>query len=142
QLLLPIRGEILLAPGNDVLLPGGPGRFASRGSHRSGRAEFPHPAPRSAHSLRGIGTHDSRTREGETLQQRKHAFPGDVPGVRAAAKPLVPGTSRLAIEAIDALVVRRDAEVAIATAKLLRETLLLRAHGFVSMFSTPRTHSA
>ena len=44
--------------------PGGRGRLPARGSHRSGRARFEHPAPRTMDSLRN-GTHCApRTLEG------------------------------------------------------------------------------
>ena len=36
-------------------LPGGRGKFPSRGSHRSGRAKFSHPARRITYSLRHVG---------------------------------------------------------------------------------------
>ena len=65
-------------------LPGGPGRLPSQGSHRSGRAELPHPARQNTALLRGEPVHNARSREREALQQRAHAMPVYVPGVGAA----------------------------------------------------------
>ncbi len=45
------------------------------GSHRSGRADFPHPAPQGMASLRAESVHDARPGERESLHQRAHAFP-------------------------------------------------------------------
>ena len=44
------------------LWPGGHGRLPTRGSHRSGRARFGHPAPQAMESLRGGEFTPSRTR--------------------------------------------------------------------------------
>lgn len=63
---------------------GGPGRLPSQGSHRSGRAELPHPARQDTALLRGEPVHNARSRERESLQQRAHAMPVYVSGVGAA----------------------------------------------------------
>src|ERR1700693_114227 len=82
-----------------ALSAGGPamrggGRVASgiapRGSHGSGRADFPHPALRLTALLRDGGGTDARLRERITLKQPVHALPRNPCPLRAAAQPLAP----------------------------------------------------
>jgi len=114
--------------------------FPSIGSHRSGRARFGHPARRDAGSLCAISVHDARPRQRKPLQQVEQLLPIDLSGTGATRGPLSPDMLRLTEEAIEGVVVRRDAEIAVAPAKLMREGFLL--HAYASQPSSRTDHAA
>jgi hypothetical protein len=59
--------------------------------------------------------------------QVEQLLPIDVSGAGATREPLSPDMPRLTEEATEGAVVRRDAEIAVVPAKLLREGFLLHA---------------
>jgi hypothetical protein len=66
---------------------GSPGSLPSRGPHRSGRAGFPHPAPRDMASLRNAD--GARLQQRVTLQKPIHCRPGET-ALGAAMQPSPP----------------------------------------------------
>ena len=123
-------------------LRGRPGSLPSRGSHRSGRAPFAHPAPRSMGSLRAEAMHDARCRKREALQDRGHALPGEAAVARSRGKPLAPRPLYLVEQALDRSEIRCDPEVRIMSAQLPRQPLLLHPKGIVPMLPAPILHAA
>ena len=133
--ILPVTDPI----GNAKLVTDIIGCSPSIGSHKSGRARFGHPARRDAGSLRAISVHDARPRQRKPLQQVEQLLPIDVSGAGAAREPLSPDMPRLTKEATEGAVVRRDAEIAIVPAKLMREGFLL--HAYASQPSSRTDHA-
>ncbi len=113
------------------------GRVASgitpRGSHGSGRADFPHPALRSTASLRDGGSADARLRQRIPLQQPFHLLHRYPCPLRAAAQPLSPRTDDTDREVVKRRVVSGDTEIPIVPQQLPLECCPLVANRFVPM---------
>src|SRR5208283_1163783 len=112
-------------------------RIAPRGSHGSGRADFPHPALRSTASLRDRGSADSRLRQRIPLQQPFHLLHRYPCPLRAAAQPLSPRTDDTDREVVKRLVVSGDTEVPKVPQQLPLECGPLVANRFVPIAPTP-----
>src|SRR3954463_15564455 len=82
--------------------PGRPGRLPTSAPHRSGHARLRHPAPRAMNSLRDqTGAPQPSQRQRVTPLQLAETLPRDPGLARAAAEPLVPGTSHVVPEATE-----------------------------------------
>ena len=96
---------------SQFILVGSPRRITLRGSHRSGRADFPHPALRSTVSLRDVRRTDARLWQWITLQEPKHFLPRECP-LRTAAQPLPPHSDDTEAEANQGVAVSGNTEYA------------------------------
>ena len=82
---------------------GRPGRLPTSAPHRSGHAQLRHPAPRAMNSLRDqTDASQPSRRQRVTPLQLAETLPRDPGLARAAAEPLVPGTSHVVPEAAEA----------------------------------------
>jgi len=133
-------------PATDSVRPGFPGArrvgqpVARPAPHRSGRADFPHPAPRVWDSLPNGGVVKPRQRQGIARQQAATLQPVQLSPLRAAPQPLDPGASHLEVEAPQAASVAADPVVSIVTAQPPAQADLLLGEREVAHPATPIAH--
>ena len=119
-------------------LPGRRVGLLPRGSHRSGRAQFGHPAPQSKHSLRGIDAMDhTRRRERIALGETGERGPVQAGRSGATVQPLAPETTNLMAEPGERSRVAGDSVIGIVPFELATENLLLLRHRSVTVASAP-----
>ena len=113
-----------------------------RCSHRSGRADFPHPALRFIASLRSVkhAVHDAGLGQGMVGEQLCEARPRHVWFLRTAAEPFVPDALHLVLEPRESIVVSGHTEIPVVPAQFVSQRFALRSDRSVSILSTPRAH--
>jgi hypothetical protein len=116
---------------------GRPGESLPRGSHGSGRADFPHPALRLTASLRDRGGTDARLRKRIPLEQSVHFLPRYPCPLRAATQPLLPHDDDALSELAERPQVADDGEVPEMPQQLPRECCPLFANRFMAVTPTP-----
>jgi hypothetical protein len=90
--------------------------IAPRGSHRSGHADFPHPALQPTASLRDRGGANARLRQGIACKQPKHFLPREPSPLRTTVQPLVPHGNGTETEDMQGIGVSGDTEIQSARA--------------------------
>jgi hypothetical protein len=115
--------------------------LAPLASHRSGRAQLRHPAPRRAASLR-VPVHDDRRRKPISLEQSVHRLECHVRIRGAATEPLAPSKANTRVEFLKSMCVPGDSEVRIVPSQLRREYPMLLDERSVPVFAAPLRHSA
>ena len=108
---------------------GGPGRLPAQGSHRSGRAELPHPAPWRTDSLRaGQSAHDSRCCKRVPGQEPSKRIPVPVSGMGTSTQPFPPQAFHLTAEATQRPRVAGHAVVGVVAPQLAIQLPVLVSH--------------
>src|SRR4051794_34980974 len=120
---------------------GRPGRLPTSPPHRSGLARLRHPAPHAMNSLRDqTGAPQPSRRQRVTPLQLAETLPRDPGLARAAAEPLVPGTSHVVPEATEARDIAEDPVIREMPSELPRQGGPLLLDRQVAVLAAPLRH--
>jgi len=102
---------------------------SGRPSHRSGRADFPHPVPRAMGSLRfDVGVDNPRPGQWPAPEDPLHLFPVDIGVPRSPAQPLLPDAGDFAVKPGEGAVVTGDTKVTVVPSQLRSQLPLLLSY--------------
>src|SRR4051794_22216360 len=120
---------------------GRPGRLPTSPPHRSGLARLRHPAPHAMNSLRDqTGAPQPSQRQRVTPLQLAETLPRDTGLARAAAEPLVPGTSHVVPKATEVRDIAGDPVIREMPLQLPRQGGPLLLDRPVAMLAAPVRH--
>ena len=135
---LPAREPATATPDSWVALGG----YPPRATHRSGRAELPHPAPWRTDSLRaGQSAHDSRCCKRVPGQEPSKRIPVPVSGMGTSTQPFPPQAFHLTAEATQRPRVAGHAVVGVVAPQLAIQLPVLVSHPPVSVPAAPLADS-
>src|SRR4051794_18788307 len=120
---------------------GRPGQLPTSAPHRSGRAQFRHPAPRAMNSLCDqTGASQPSRRQRVTPLQFAEMLPRDPGLARAATEPLVPDPSHVVPEAVETRDIPGDTVIREMPTELPRQGRPLLHDRQVAVFTAPLRH--